>query len=230
MIMMGRGSVARALAAGVVLAASLASCTDAAPPPPTDPAGRELTLEEATAALPEPHDLSDQLVLQPTDEGDPEGSTYPASCADVLFGGEAMKALDRDHQATKAERDYAAERAGYLVIRVKSYDRPVPTAPFDAAGAAVAKCPTFTQTYDDEATKWSMSALGLSSRGDQMFAARMTLAEDAPPMLTGQIVDIVQIRKGHTLISIVYSVGRNSRAIPGLVDRAAEQTLAGLPR
>ncbi|WP_370890470.1 hypothetical protein [Janibacter sp. GXQ6167] len=222
------------LAAAAATSVALLGCTAKAPgdAESTPSAGRELSPQEAAAALPGLADI-DQRFDSETDgvpDVDADRSTYPADCLKLTFGGPTMSAFTRDHRVAFVGREYSGEGRGTLTLTVSSHDEVVPKTPFDDAGNALGKCATFSNTAHRTTSTWSTELIGTPGRGEQSFGTRMTLTKDVPPTSEGTIVDEVRVRQGHNLITVSYFVPPSSTPVPGVVDRAVEATVASLER
>lgn len=226
-----RRTPVKGAAAALIATLALASCQGEPSAGETETSttssnARTYTDDEATAALPEADQLSDTLTIEQADEPPAIGRTDPDACTDLYFGATDILSFIDAHTVGQSQRAYSGRDGGYLGIRIRSFDQPVPSAWFDRAGQAVAACTSFTKYDTDRTTNWKAQLLGAAPLGEQSFSVRVVGVSPSHP-LDGE-VDLIRARDGHTLISVSYAVGPFSQRIPNLAERATAQTLANL--
>lgn len=212
--------------------ATPAPATSSAPPsdPALERAGRQLTDEEAEAALPP---LPAGATRQPSTTGSEHRTTDPAECVDVLRIGWHYRNL-LQHRAGQASIDWSegtGEDLVSLTVRVTSLTRPVGPAILTAAGEAAGGCGSFSLHGRDERGEFDMRLLTeprtISPLGEQTFALRVTTFDSVGGKTTRIHLDQMSYRVGHNLVTIQQVSSDDDRSMEQ-VERLAGDVLARL--
>ncbi|WP_114203533.1 hypothetical protein [Janibacter anophelis] len=195
---------------------------------PPDGAGRQLTQEEAEAALPPRPKGSTTLTVESTAS---ERKTDPPECLDVLRIGEERDTLveARVANATRgwAQRDPRLQ----WTHTVESYDRPAGSTLLDRAGAAMGGCSAFSLTGTDADGFFDLRVLAepraVSPLGEQSYAARLTTFRQVDGRSERIYLDYIVVRDGHNHIEVTRSQSDETAGFAPLEERA-EEILRGL--
>lgn len=176
--------------------------------PTGEDAGRQLTMDEAKAALP-PRPPGTQRTPEPPKST--RRTTDPAVCIDVLrIGDEAGRV--KKTQVLLADRSWLVK--GTTVgeqydVSIRSHSRPVGPALLDRAGAVMGDCDAFAftgrtggESFDNRVFTEPRTTPDL---GDQGFAVRFT----TPEMINGKskrlYLDHLDVRVGHNLVEVTHT-------------------------
>lgn len=238
---MARARRAAAVAATVVAVTSAClpgvggddpSTTSAAPATPTKDPGRQLTEEEARLALPIPAELPSTFttISDDPEPADEEQSSYPATCMDIKLDGQAARE-HLDDRLSSAGREFDVQLpegdAGYASVRVSSFDQPVPDVVFDDAGASVGACQTFSLIDKDGSVEFETRLLSTPTVGDRSFGASFTNIEKGDDG-EGGVIELYVSKKGHNLITVLYSRTKDQPVYDRLSERVMRTTMENL--
>lgn len=238
--------VAGLLAAALTITAGLGGCGLDVPlvsddasttsAPTTKDPGRPLAEDEAEMVLPIPAELPDgfhPVQNEPVGD-DAQQSTYPVQCLDLSLLGETAKDLSESRVAD-ARRHWqvspGGDYAGYVAVIVQSHSVPVPDALFDDAGAAYGTCQAYQLTQGDGAVDYTAELLSTPSLGDRSYG--VILRQTSPEGTTPEDDEswslyIYAVKKGHTLVRLVYSFNDEMATVEQLSERVMQTTLDNL--
>lgn len=210
------------------------STTSTSPVPPPDPglerAGRELTRDEAEAALPP---LPKGATEQPSDTGAEQRTSDPAECVDVLRLGWHYRNLrqQRASQANLSWSEGTGDALRTISVSITSVTRPVGPGILTAAGEAAGGCATFSLYGRDELGDFDLRLLTeprtISPVGEQAFAVRVTTFDRVGGKTTRVHIDQMSYRVGHNLVT-VQQVGTDESLTMEPVEQLAADVLARL--
>lgn len=173
----------------------------------TDGIGREISDGEAKAALPEKPNGYTGGDYEVTAE---DRETSPESCLDLLRLGSLAEDLREDRSgfggATYAKDTGPIDDQEIYTITVASHSDPVGPDILAAAGNALGDCSAFSFTGRDEGGNFDeriiAEGLPVKNIGDQTFAVRLTAFPRIDNDVHRQYVDQIDVRVGHTLVSV----------------------------
>lgn len=190
-------------------------------------AGRELTKQEARAALPSVRVLPAGWSVDPentmnSDEDDGSSDTVTPERCQVVF--DAMETLDEEEPAAKAGVTFTGGMLGpFLGVSISSYAEEVPAEWFAQVLDGLSECPRFTLDDGESKTKFTVSALSFPNLGEESMALRMAAEAEGMPLA----LDLVAIRNGHNVVSVSQaSLGGAASVKP--MSKAARATMAAL--
>lgn len=231
----------RPCAVGVAVAIALAGCTDDEPATSstegdgtTDGVGRELTDDEAEAALP---DAPEGLDGSAYEIGAEDRKTDPEECLDLLRLGPEAERL-RDARSGFAGITYSnpsgpLEEQQSYTISIASHPDPIGPDVLSQAGEALGQCSAFSFTGTDASGNFDERILAegipVKNLGDQTFAVRLTSFPEIDGDVHRQYVDQIDVRVGHTLVS-VRSTGYRENDDTQDIEEMAQQILDDLEK
>lgn len=194
-----------------------------------DSVGRELTNEEAKAALPPASALPTGWSVDPestlTDgsesDAEPEGTIEPAKCQAIMDD----LSEEQDQEPTgEASTTYTAGMLGpFLGVEINSFADEVPEDSFKKVLDALSTCSEITSTEDGTTTTFKISSLSFPNLGEESAAIRM--AGESEGMAVG--LDMVVIRAGHNIVTLSQaSVG--GAADSDALEKAARATVTNM--
>lgn len=203
--------------------------SSSAPEVELDTVGRELTNEQAKAALPAVAALPTGWSVDPENtlnddsESDAESNETiePAKCQAIMDD----LAEEQDQEPTgEASQTYTAGMLGpFLGVEINSFADEVPEDSFTKFLDALSTCPEITSTEDGTATTFKISTLSFPNLGEESAAIRMT--GESEGMTVG--LDMVAIRAGHNIVTLSQaSVG--GVAGSDALEKAARATITNM--
>lgn len=229
----------RPCAVGVAVAVVLAGCTGDDPSGSstdgdgtTDGVGRQLTDAEAEEALPERPEGLTSGEWEATGE---DRQTSPEGCLDILrLGSEAEEAKETRSGFAGIVYSNAVgplEDQESYTITISSHSDPVGPEVLTSAGSALGDCSAFSFTGTDENGNFDERILAqgipVKNLGDQTFAVRFTAFPQIDGEVQRQYLDQIDVRVGHTLVS-VRSSGYRENASTEEIERMAQEILDNL--
>lgn len=197
-----------------------------------DAVGRELTTDEAKAALPQVSSLptgwsvdADNSLNDDSDE-DSKATIEPAKCQ-ALQDGMAEYREKQGEPSAQASRTYTGGGLGpFMGVEISSFADEIPDDMLKKSLDALSACPEFTSTEDGQSTTFKTSSLSFPNLGDESVAFRMNAESDGMPIE----MTFVYIRAGHNGIAVSHAaVGAASGAAED-VEKLARATVANLER
>ncbi|WP_277455148.1 hypothetical protein [Janibacter sp. DB-40] len=169
-----------------------------------DTVGRELTNEEAKAALPPVSALPTGWSVDPENtlnddsesDSESEETIEPAKCQTIM--DDLSEEQDQDPTG-EASQTYTAGMLGpFLGVEINSFSDDVPEDSFTKFLDALSTCSKFTSTEDGTATTFKVSSLSFPNLGEESAAIRMS--GESEGMAVG--LDMVAIRAGHNIVTL----------------------------
>ncbi|KRE38818.1 hypothetical protein ASG73_00115 [Janibacter sp. Soil728] len=203
--------------------------TPASPSTPADSGrGRQLSEQEATAALPTRPTGAKNVAAQSAPEG---RATDPAECLDILRAGPEGDAL-RQVRVAHAERTWSTQDpATSYSFEIDSYSRPVGPALLDRSGAAMSSCSTFSLTGEDSAGHFDLRVIAeprtVPTIGEQNYGARLITFDQVDGKSVRVYMDYIVVRAGHNLVAVT-SVHRDEDRGRDELETHAEEILQDL--
>ncbi len=197
-----------------------------------DAVGREVTNEEAEAALPQVSSLPTGWSVDPEnslnddedDEGESEATIEPAECKDIMGG---LADDEKDEPTGEASRTYSAGMLGpFMGVEISSFADEVPDDSFSKVLDALSACPEFTSTEDGEATTFKTSSLSFPNLGEESAAIRMSATTEEMPVG----LDFVFIRAGHNIVTISHATVGAGGGSGDALEKLARATVANLEK
>lgn len=169
-----------------------------------DTVGRELTSEEAKAALPPVSALPTGWSVDPENtlnddsesDAESEGTIQPAECQTIMDD----LSEEQDQEPTgEASTTYTAGMLGpFLGVEINSFADEVPEDSFKKVLDALSTCSEITSTEDGTTTTFKISSLSFPNLGEESAAIRMS--GESEGMAVG--LDMVVIRAGHNIVTL----------------------------
>jgi hypothetical protein len=195
-----------------------------------DAVGRQLTDEQAKAALPAVSTLPTGWSVDPentlndeSDDEDSKATIEPAECQAIMDG---LSDQQKDEPTGKASRTYMAGMLGpFMGVEISSFADEVPDDVFTKTLDALTACPEFTSTEDGVDTTFKTSSLSFPNLGEESAAIRMAATADGMPVG----LDMVFIRAGHTIVTVsTATVGAGSAG--EAMEKVARATVTNLEK
>lgn len=173
----------------------------------TDGIGREITDDDAEAALPE---KPTGYTSDDYEAGAEDRATSPEVCLDLLRIGSLAEDLNEDTSGSAgiiyAKDTGPVDDQETYTITITSHSDPVGPDLLAAAGSALGDCSAFSFTGRDEGGNFDerviAEGLPVKNIGDQTFAVRLTAFPRIDNNVHRQYVDQIDVRVGHTLVGV----------------------------
>jgi uncharacterized protein YceK len=230
-------SIAVPATAALVLLSGCGSDVETAAPAPSASAqttsavasGRTLTAAEVHAAIPPLALLPDGWKIDPSSDlpspADAEAEVAPARCQ-ALFDQLHEKREEADDAiAADADEHYRSDDGTrFLSVVVESYESTAAEDLFGAAARALADCPRFRSTEDNDPAEFKASPLSFSRYGDETLALRFVGTAASRPFT----LDFVAVRVDRTTIT-AQEISYGGTADPDLLSKVVSSAVRELP-
>ena len=195
------------------------------PSPEAKGAGRQVTDEQAKAALPtRPEGATAASTTSTSDDRE----TDPEECLDILRLGPEETALRKVRVANATQSWSTRSPVVTHTFRVDSYSRPVGSTLLDRAGAAMGNCQAFSLIGTDDDGPFDLRVLAepraLSTIGEQNFAVRIISFAQENGKTSRVYLDYVVVRQGHNLVEVTSAHRVEGRGF-GELEKSAQDIL-----
>lgn len=165
------------------------------------PEQRQVDARTAKKALPTRSDMPDKTWLVDVSSSSSAPRYDPKVCAATRLSSDDVRTFKEEHRTVEEKARFSQyERHGgeVLAVYLESYDQPFPLSYFDEAGADMAQCESFTETYEgSDPSAMKASAIATPAVGDRAFGVRVKSPRIKP-------VDRLYVRSGHNLIIVMH--------------------------